>query len=144
MKHSYILQEASWKAIGVYYDSAGNQFEVYGETAIKHFKDEWVLDGFMEVKLDNPVRFFNKYSITPLPVGKDFTDWTSQNPALGKLIGKFMIIGDTILSSYSSENGLYSGSECLVLLDNGTYHNRGFAFNGDRKLSSWEVTLQRV
>lgn len=144
MKHSYLLQEGNWKATGVYYDSDCNQFEVYGETSIKHFKDEWVLDGFMEVKLDNPVRFFNKYSITPLPVGKDFTEWTSQNPALGRLKGRFMIIGDTILSSYSSEKGDYSGSECLVLLANGTYHNRGFAFNGDRKLSSWEVTLERV
>ncbi len=144
MNHSYILEEGNWKASGLYFDPEGNQFEVYGETTIKHLRDEWVLDGFMELKLADPARFFNKYSITPLPVDKDYTGWSSENPALGKLIGRFMIIGDTILSTYSSENGAYSGAESLLLIDENTYHNRGFAFNGDDKLSSWTVTLKRV
>lgn len=63
---------------------------------------------------------------------------------MGKLIGKFMIIGDTILSSYISENGIYSGTECLYKIDETKYLNRGFAFNGENKLSSWEVTLERI
>jgi len=60
------------------------------------------------------------------------------------LIGKFMIIGDTVLSSYISENGIYSGTESLFKIDESTYLNRGFAFNGENKLSSWEVKLERL
>lgn len=143
MKHSYIFEEGNWKATGLYFDHTSNVVEVYGETTIKHLKDEWVLDGFMELKIENPVRFFNKYSIVPMPDKKDYTKWTSENPALGKLIGKFMIIGDTILSSYISENGIYSGAESLFRINENKYLNRGFAFNGENKLSSWEVTLER-
>jgi len=144
MKHSYIFEEGNWKAEGLYFDHENNKVEVYGETTIQHLKYEWVLDGFMELKTDNPVRFFNKYSIKPISDKKDYTEWTSENPALGKLIGKFMIIGDTILSSYISENGIYSGTECLYKIDETKYLNRGFAFNGENKLSSWEVTLKRI
>lgn len=144
MKHTYIFEEGNWKASGLYYDHEANQVKVFGETTIKHRKDEWVLDGFMELKLETPIRFFNKYSILPMPIGKDYTKWTSENPALGKLIGKFMIVGDTILSVYISENGIYSGSESLFRIDENKYLNRGFAFNGENKLSSWEVTLERV
>lgn len=144
MKHSYILEEGNWKASGLYYDHEANQVEVFGETMIQHLKDEWVLDGFMELKLENSTRFFNKYSIIPKPIDKDYTKWTSVNPVLGKLIGKFMIIGDTILSSYISENGIYSGSESLFKINENKYLNRGFAFHGENKLSSWEVTLERV
>jgi len=144
MKHTYILEEGHWKAKGLYYDDAGHAIEVYGETTIKHLADEWVLDGFMELKIENPVRFYNKYSIVPVPAQKDYTLWASENPALGKLLGKFMIVGDTILSSYISENGLYSGAESLLIIDDTKYLNRGFAFHGEKKLSSWEVTLEQI
>ncbi|MGD9202520.1 MAG: hypothetical protein PVI26_13235 [Chitinispirillia bacterium] len=94
--------------------------DVSGETKISHEVDSWVLDGFMELSLDMPVRFTNQYSIEPVEKGKDFTFWSSINLALGKLLGKFMIIGDTILSSYTSEDGQYSGSVCLIFVDRDT------------------------
>jgi hypothetical protein len=143
MKHSYVFEEGNWKATGVYFDHEGNEVGVNGKTTIEHLPDEWVLNGFMELKTETPIRFFNKYSIVPMSEKKDFTKWTSENPALGKLIGKFMIIGDTILSSYISENGIYSGAESLFRINENKYLNRGFAFNGENKLSSWEVTLER-
>lgn len=144
MRHTYILDEGKWKAKGFYYDHEANQLEVIGETEIKHRQDEWILDGFMELRTEEPVRFYNKYSIIPKEKDKDFTVWTSVNPAIGKLKGKFMIVGDTILSSYISEDGLYSGSECLYRINEDKYLNRGFAFHGEEKLSSWAVTLERI
>jgi len=50
LRHTYILDEGKWKAKGLYYDHKANQVEVFGETMIKHLKDEWILDGFMELK----------------------------------------------------------------------------------------------
>jgi hypothetical protein len=120
MKHSYILEEGIWRASGKYYDENQDCMDVSGETKISHEVDSWVLDGFMELSLDMPVRFTNQYSIEPVEKGKDFTFWSSINLALGKLLGKFMIIGDTILSSYTSEDGQYSGSVCLIFVDRDT------------------------
>ncbi|CAH0119522.1 MULTISPECIES: hypothetical protein [unclassified Paenibacillus] len=144
MKHSYLFEEGHWKATGRYYDQEGNQVEVYAETTIRHMEKEWILDGYMELQSEHPVKIFNTYSIDPIPARAEFTTWTSENPALGTLSGKFMMIGDTILSAYVSENGLYSGSECLVKINDRQYANRGFAFHGEMKLSSWEVTLERI
>jgi len=41
-----------------------------------------------------------------------------------------MIIGDTVLSSYISENGIYSGTESLFKIDESTYLNRGLRSMG--------------
>ena len=98
----------------------------------------------MELAFDTPVKFTNRYSIEPIALGKDFTFWSSTNPALGTLLGKFMIIGDTILSSYTSEDGQYSGSESLIFVDKKTYKNRGFVFHNKKKLSSWKVDLSKI
>ena len=143
MNHTYIFEEGIWKASGKFYDENNNCTEVTGETEIKH-KGAWILDGYMELKLDDPIRFSNKYTIEPIGQGKDFTFWSSVNPILGTLLGKFMIIGDTILSSYESEDGQYSGTESLTILDSETYKNRGFAFHNTIKLSTWEVDLIRI
>lgn len=55
-----------------------------------------------------------------------------------------MIIDDTILSSYRSDNGEYSGAESLTQVNETTYRSRGFTLKGDRKLSSWAVELKRI
>ncbi|RYD06768.1 hypothetical protein N752_03570 [Desulforamulus aquiferis] len=55
----------------------------------------------MKLLLDNPIQFENRYEI--IPFNKDFTNWQSFNPALGELVGKFMLIEDTILSTYTAK-----------------------------------------
>jgi hypothetical protein len=97
----------------------------------------------MELQLDEPVKIFNKYYIKPFEDNKDYTSWISENPALGKLKGNFTIVNDAILSSYQSKNGKYSGSEILLFIDESHYQNWGAAFEDNRKMSSWEVMLER-
>ncbi|GBF34963.1 hypothetical protein DCCM_4084 [Desulfocucumis palustris] len=96
----------------------------------------------MKLLLDNPIEFHNKYEITPF--NKEHTGWQSYNPDLGTLIGKFMIIENTIISTYVSQNGEYSGSECLVKTSDAIYKAKGYALKGDEKLSSWSVDLIKV
>lgn len=143
MKHTYILKTGNWKASGKFFDENNNFVEIIGESKILHHETEWVLDGYMELKLDPPVIITNKYAIQPLQPNSDFTFWNSSNPALGRLMGSFMMFPDSILSSYHSEDGAYTGTECLYLINSEKYLNRGFAFHKKKKLSSWEVTLKR-
>ena len=144
MKHTYVLEPGKWKAEGNYYDESGKSILVVGETEISHQKEVWTLDGFMELQLDEPIRFFNTYSIIPIETENDFTSWSSENPALGTLNGHFAIVGDTILSSYRSENEQYTGAESLLLIDPKSYKNWGVAFHNGVKLSSWEVYLTKL
>lgn len=69
-------------------------------------------------------------------------EWESFNPALGTLRGTFEIIGDSIISFYTSEDGAYSGTETLTQQDEATYYNVGVSFHNGKKMSSWTALLK--
>ncbi len=142
MQHTFLLSEGTWVAKGNYFDELNNSIPVEGKTIITHTDKLWFNEGYMELLLDSPMRFENKYEIVPFV--KDHTSWKSFNPALGTLLGKFAVIDDTILSAYVSEDNQYSGVECMIKINNTTYASKGFAFKGIEKLSSWDVTLEKI
>jgi hypothetical protein len=86
----------------------------------------------------------NRYEIEPLSEGARSTHWTSSNPAVGALRGRFVISGDAILSSYASPTGRYRGFECLQQRDESRYSVRGALLEEDKVISSWAVELTRV
>jgi hypothetical protein len=73
---------------------------------------------------------------------KSTLDWQSYNPALGTLEGKFEIIGNSIISHYKSKDGVYSGTETLIQIDEKTYYNVGVSFCNNIKMSSWTAILK--
>ncbi len=139
--HSYLLPGRPWKASGSYYDENGRAFELIGQSQATQTGGEWVLNASMEVLFETPVRFSNRYSIH-LTDAEHTLSWTSFNPALGQLSGTFSIIGNSIISIYSSENGTYSGSETLMQIDPTTYHNVGVAFHNGVRMSAWTALLK--
>lgn len=142
MEHTFLFTEGIWVAKGDYYDEANNRVPVEGKTITTHLDNLWINEGYMELQLEQPVRFENRYEI--IPFSSDFTIWKSFNPALGTLQGKFAIIDDTIVSTYISEDGQYSGVKCVIKISDARYSSKGFAFNGSKKLSSWAVTMEKV
>jgi len=144
LKHTFLLEEGKWIARGVYSDEKGEIVQVEGQTTIIHKDEVWINEGSMKVLTNTPVEFFNRYEITPFVHGGEMTDWKSFNPALGELKGKFMIVLDSIMSKYVSEDGQYTGFEYLKKIDDLTYENRGFALKNDEKLSSWAVQLKKI
>ena len=140
MTHTYFLAGRQWQASGSYYDEDGVSYELSGLACLSRSQSEWTLDGHMEVKLDDPVRFHNKYQIHGTSSAFTYR-WTSYNPALGVLKGTFDIIGDNIISVYTSESGEYSGTETLIQVDENTYHNVGVSFRNGRRMSAWTAVL---
>ena len=57
---------------------------------------------------------------------------------------KIVIVDDSLISVYTSQDGLYSGSEYLLQVSEAVYKNRGFAFKDDKRISSWAVELTRI
>lgn len=144
MKHTYLFKEGKWSAKGFYYDDAVTKAQIESHTFITHEIGIWVLDGSMKLLTNEPIEFSNRYEIIPFKNGSDMTSWKSYNPALGELIGTFIIIEDSILSKYSTADQKYSGFEYLKQIDEATYENRGFAMAGAKKLSSWSVLLEKL
>lgn len=90
-----------------------------------------------------PVEFTNDYTVTPFAPEALATAWTSHNPALGRLDGRFALVGDSILSTFRSEDGAHSGTEALQMIDADRYLGRGVLYRDGAFFSAWIVELRR-
>ena len=140
-RHTFLFEEGLWAARGQYLDAAGFIMPCDGEARVSHQPELWINEGYMRLLLSEPVVYENRYEIAPFPEDGDMTEWTSHNPSLDVLRGRFVIVGDSIISPWRSENGEYWGTEFLIQTGEYTYQSRGFACHGDQKLSSWAVEL---
>ncbi len=83
----------------------------------------------------------NRYEIEPFAEGGRSTHWTSSNPAVGALRGRFVLAGDAILSFYSSPTGRYRGFESLKQETERLYSARGAMLDEDKVISTWALEL---
>lgn len=141
MKHTFLFEEKKWVARGTYYAENGEAFPLVGETTVTHGESKWINEGSMAIGSPERMTFSNRYEITPFKAGMDSTTWVSQNPVIGTLMGCFVLVHDTIFSSYQSTDGVYKGMEYLKRIDERTYENRGMAMKNGIKISSWAAML---
>ena len=141
MRHTFLFEEQTWAARGTFYTENGEAFPLDGQTVVTHGEGKWINEGTMTVQGDGEKTFSNRSEITPFKEGLDSTTWVSRNPAIGTLMGCFVLVHDTILSSYQSTDGLYKGIEYLKKIDDRTYETRGVALKNGIKISSWAATL---
>jgi hypothetical protein len=145
MNHTFIFHEGVWIARGDYFDENGNRADMDGETRTQHFADFWENDSRIKLTQGGKsATIRNTYSIAPFEKGNDMTTWESCNPSLGILIGKFVVIGNTIISTCNSKDGTYTGAEFLLKIEDSLYRSWGAFFMGNQKLSSWDVKLKKV
>ena len=142
--HTFLFQEGIWVAKGEYVDEAMNRGSLEGETKVSHGPDVWLNEGRMTLSMGGKtVEIENLYRIVPFTEGSDFTSWETVNPALGTLRGHFIIIGEAILSSCTSTDARYTGTEFLLQESADRYINRGTLFSSSGKISSWSLILSR-
>ena len=101
----------------------------------------WRFEGVLRVMGPRPALQHNRYEIEPMRAGARSTHWTSSNPVLGTLRGRFVLAGDSILSFYSSPTGRYHGFECLQQRDDNRYSVRGAMMEEDKVISTWALEL---
>lgn len=135
------MREGTWRAEGEYRDASGRAAPVSGETSIRHEEKRWLFEGVLRVKGDRPALHHNRYEIEPFSPGARSTHWSSTNPAIGALRGRFVLSGDAILSFYSSPTGKYRGFECIQQRDAGHYSARGTLLEEDKVISTWALEL---
>ena len=139
--HTFLFREGTWRAAGEYRDAAGFAAPVAGETTIRHEAGRWLFDGVLRVKGDRPALHHNRYEIEPFSPGARSTHWSSSNPAIGALRGRFVLAGDAILSFYASPTGRYRGYECIQKQGEKQYSARGALLEEDKVISTWALEL---
>lgn len=112
-----------------------------GETTIRHEEGQWHFDGVLRVRGERPALHRTRYEIAPFSSGARSTHWSSSNPVLGALSGRFVLAGDAILSFYANPTGRYRGYECLQQLDERRYSVRGAMMEEDKVISTWAIEL---
>lgn len=143
MHHTFLFEEAVWQASGQFLDGVGNPAPLAGETRITHADSMWINDSWMQIGGEAGPRFESRYEVTPFAPGALQTTWTSHNPQMGDMAGTFAIVVDALISSFRIPNGKHYGSEILLIIKPDLYLNRGAMFEGDVRLSSWAVQLQK-
>lgn len=126
---------------GEFFDGAGNRIAVAGEAHIRHYPDKWVYEGVLRTATSPPVEHRTVYDIQPLAPGNFATTWTSKSASFGTLHGRFILVGDAILSAYESATGRYRGQDTLIWRDDRRYSARGALLDGGKILSAWRVEL---
>jgi hypothetical protein len=111
---------------------------------VKHEVSRWLFEAVLRLRGDPTRVQHNRYDIVPFSAGARSTHWTSNNPAVGALRGRFVIAGDAILSFYGSPTGRYRGFECLQQRDQTRYAVRGSLLEEDKVISTWAIELSRL
>jgi hypothetical protein len=141
--HTWLFRPGSWVAEGTFWESGSIARKGRGRSVVRHLPDRWAIEGEMEIESDPPLRFTNLYTIaSPPPCGAEQVPWTSENPAVGRLEGVFVIAGDTILSAFRSATGEHWGSEHLTRITARHYRACGLFLAGDVVISTWSMELR--
>jgi len=143
-QHTFLLEPARWQAMGEFTGQSGEPAPASGAAVISHGKRLWRNQGVMRIAGDVPLEIANVYEIVPFPHGSLWTSWTSHNPSLGRLIGRFVLMRDAIVSTFESEGGAYTGCETLLRVATDAYRCRGVLMRGGVLVSSWALELERV
>jgi hypothetical protein len=139
--HTFLMKEGLWRSEGEFMDGMGKAMAVQGEADIRHHPDKWVYEGVMRTAAVPPVEHRTVYEIQPLAPGNFATPWTSKSQSFGTLHGRFIIVGDVILSAYESATGRYRGQDTIIRRDDKRYSARGALLDGGKLLSAWRVEL---
>ena len=142
LDHTFLFKEGLWRSEGEFSDALGKLTAVQGEAHIRHYPDRWIYEGVLRTLASQPVEHRTVYEIQPLAPGNFATPWTSKSPSFGTLHGRFIVVGDAILSAYESATGRYRGQDTILRRDERHYSARGAIFDGGKLLSAWSFELR--
>jgi hypothetical protein len=143
IRHTYLFDEARWSARGTFFGTSGEATPLDGITQITHGEDTWLNRSLMRLRAAPPIELTSDYRVKPFAPDAMATQWESHSPALGRLLGNFALVGDSVLSTFASEDGVHSGSECLQMMESDRYLGRGVLYRDRSFFYAWIVELRR-
>ncbi|HET6469667.1 MAG TPA: hypothetical protein VFG43_14930 [Geminicoccaceae bacterium] len=142
-RHGFLLTPGQWRVDGIFLDAGGVAVAARGTVLIRHGPDSWHNLTRIELSTSPARAFENRYEIAPLVAAAASTPWRAFNAQFGAILGRFVLVEEMILSSFTSEDGRYQGGETFRRVDDGHYDNAGWLALGAEVLSRWRLDLHR-
>ena len=142
-RHTWLFEPGTWSAAGCFWEKGEFEREARGISNVRHTGAVWEIEGSMEIRGEPPLRFQNNYRIAAPRGDARIIPWHSENPAVGTLTGVFVVLGDTIMSSFQSSDGASVGSEAMRQLAWNRYQARGLFLASGAIVSAWSMELTR-
>ena len=143
-EHTFLFREGLWRVEGEFFDGLGSRLEVDGQAAIRHYPDKWLYEGSLRTRAPKPAEHKTVYEIQPFAPGNFATSWSCASATLGSLHGRFLVVGDAILSAYESATGRFRGQDTILRRDERSYSARGALFDAGKLISAWAVELRLI
>ena len=143
MSHTFLFEPAVWSGTGTLWRADGEPLKTLSRTEIAHRAECWLLSGTVKVLGSPPTEFVHAYLIQPPRAGDSSFKWTFESATLGKLEGRFAVIGPSILSVFVGESSGYHGVEHLGQRDPDHYRSAGVLMLKGQIIYSWEYVLTR-
>jgi hypothetical protein len=141
--HTFLFEPAVWSGSGTLWRADGEPLQTHSRTQIVHHEDCWLLSGTLKVLGSPPTEFQQAYLIEPPRAPGESLKWTFDSAMFGKLVGRFTVIGSSILAAYRCESSGYYGSEHLGQLDRNNYRSSGMLLLHDTLVYSWQTLHKR-
>lgn len=144
LDHALFTHAAAWRAEGWYVEEHGALLSAGGAVRIDRDDAHWTVSSELRITLvDQPdMVFHNAYTFEPPAPDDREVYWTSANPFLGTMAGRFTAIADSILSLGFAEDGHHIVNETYMLTEDDTYEVRGALSRDGETIGSWAVTLE--
>ncbi len=144
MNHSFLVEPGHWQARGTLFDAAGHGCPLAGNMDITHDGECWHNEAALSMPQEAPIDLSGTYDVVPLRTKQGATSWRSLNSRLGELQGHIAVVGEVMISGFSSADHQHSGASYLRQISRDRYHNRGYLISNGILASSWHIELLRI
>jgi hypothetical protein len=143
MMHTFLFEPAVWTSTGTLWRADGEPLETIGRTEIAHRPECWLQSGTLKVLGSPPTEFVHGYMIErPVKIGATMK-WTFESAMFGTLLGRYAVIGPSILAVYGCESSGYHGAEHFGQVDSDHYRTAGMLLLKDAVIYTWQSHLER-
>jgi len=139
MEHTFLFKPGLWTGRGILMDPGGAEQPVECRVDIRHGSGGWLVETETAKQGGGTLSISVIKARPPGETARSMT-WESEDPEMGSLKGKFMVAGDSIVSSCETEaagGDNYSGLEFFIRAGDDLYMNRGARFKSGKMTACW-------
>jgi hypothetical protein len=137
--HASLFSPGFWEVHGCYCDDKGTPVWTEGQTRISFRAGSWCSENYLQMSDNRTIRTCYQIEAS----GTDTANWTSRSSLLDKCSGMYLVQGDLILSTYSSDDGKYTGHEILRRHSDNHYTIFGELYCRSQRDSTWSLELRK-